>query len=267
MKFKKTKSKTLDINEEHIDWLLKACNNTRDKCLIAIIANYGFRIGEVASIRMCDVRPHISGTGYLITVPKSKTNPRIVLGLPVDAIIGSWFHDHPTPDNPNAHLFCNTQGEAFSTNTLRNRFASIEVKAKRIHPNLPHVHPHTLRHWCITQWNKIGLNITTIQQFSGHKTLAMVQKYCHLSNQDAISSMEHTYGITKTNDKINTLVLCPKCKKTNLPEAQFCGFCMSPMNLKSVEILKEKESKGLAKLIEMVKENPELADVLRDLKA
>lgn len=53
--------------------------------------------------------------------------------------------------------------------------------------------PHILRHTAITELVKAGVDLPTIQEISGHRTLAMVLRYTHLSNDhidQAVSKLE-----------------------------------------------------------------------------
>jgi integrase len=43
--------------------------------------------------------------------------------------------------------------------------------------------PHTLRHTAITRMATLGVDIKTLQQFSGHQTVAMVMRYTHAREQ------------------------------------------------------------------------------------
>ena len=44
------------------------------------------------------------------------------------------------------------------------------------------VTPHVMRHTAITQLVQAGVDLPTIQRISGHKTLAMVLRYAHVSS-------------------------------------------------------------------------------------
>ena len=52
------------------------------------------------------------------------------------------------------------------------------VIAAGLDPKL--VTPHVMRHTAITNLVKAGVDLPTIQQISGHKTLAMVMRYTHV---------------------------------------------------------------------------------------
>ena len=63
------------------------------------------------------------------------------------------------------------------------------------------VTPHVMRHTAITQLVKAGVDLPTIQRISGHKTLAMVMRYVHLSGEhidNAITAIETDFPDTIT---------------------------------------------------------------------
>ena len=70
--------------------------------------------------------------------------------------------------------------------TMARQFARAVIRA-----NLdPHeVTPHVMRHTAITQLVKAGIDLPTIQRISGHKTLAMVMRYVHLSGEHIDTAM------------------------------------------------------------------------------
>lgn len=52
------------------------------------------------------------------------------------------------------------------------------------------VTPHVMRHTGITKLVEAGVDLPTIQRISGHKTLAMVMRYVHLSDEHIDRSIE-----------------------------------------------------------------------------
>ena len=64
--------------------------------------------------------------------------------------------------------------------------------------------PHTLRHTAITRLVQAGVDLPTVQRISGHKTLAMVLRYSHVSAPHidaATAALEH--GRTGTTPKLH----------------------------------------------------------------
>lgn len=52
------------------------------------------------------------------------------------------------------------------------------------------VTPHVMRHTGITKLVEAGIDLPTIQRISGHKTLAMVMRYVHLSDDHIDRAIE-----------------------------------------------------------------------------
>jgi len=59
---------------------------------------------------------------------------------------------------------------------------------------------HTLRHTAITHLVQAGVDLPTVKRISGHKTLAMVERYSHQSgehNQAAMDKLEERISVKK----------------------------------------------------------------------
>src|SRR6266487_509158 len=60
---------------------------------------------------------------------------------------------------------------------------------------------HTLRHTAITHLVQAGVDLPTVKRISGHKTLAMVERYAHQSGTHIAAAMEKLdarYNVKKT---------------------------------------------------------------------
>jgi integrase len=70
--------------------------------------------------------------------------------------------------------------------TMQRSFERAVVRAK-LDPEK--VTPHVMRHTAITRLVEAGVDLPTIQRISGHKTLAMVLRYAHVSGSHIDSAM------------------------------------------------------------------------------
>ena len=52
------------------------------------------------------------------------------------------------------------------------------------------VSPNTLRHTAITHLVQAGVDLPTVKRISGHKTLAMVERYAHANGEHIQSAMD-----------------------------------------------------------------------------
>ncbi len=69
------------------------------------------------------------------------------------------------------------------------------------------VTPHTMRHTAITRLAETGADIVTIQEFSGHETVAMVMRYAHAQDR----------AVDRALDKMEegTVAEHPRSRKTH----------------------------------------------------
>ena len=88
----------------------------------------------------------------------------------------------PSPINP----------KSFYVN-IREPFQRV-VKESGLDPK--QINPHTLRHTTITHLVQAGVDLPTVKRISGHKTLIMVERYCHQNGehiQAAMDKLEERY--------------------------------------------------------------------------
>ena len=60
--------------------------------------------------------------------------------------------------------------------------------------------PHTLRHTTITHLVQAGVDLPTVKRISGHKTLIMVERYCHQNGEHIQAAMD------KLQDRLNKVI-------------------------------------------------------------
>lgn len=75
--------------------------------------------------------------------------------------------------------------------------------------NLTGVTPHTLRHPFASRLVMVGVDIRTVQELGGWQTLAMVERYAHLSpahKQKAVERIVSTHGSRSESDADTLLV-------------------------------------------------------------
>jgi integrase len=70
--------------------------------------------------------------------------------------------------------------------TMQRSFSRAVVRAG-LDPKA--VTPHVMRHTAITRLVQAGVDLPTIQRISGHKTLAMVLRYAHVSGAHIDAAM------------------------------------------------------------------------------
>jgi integrase len=80
--------------------------------------------------------------------------------------------------DPDGFVFA-AEGKFGRRHDMKSQFARV-VKTAGLPPKT--FTPHTMRHTAITRLMEAGVPIETVRKISGHKTLAMVQRYTHISD-------------------------------------------------------------------------------------
>ncbi len=89
-------------------------------------------------------------------------------------------------------------------NTMQKSFARAVVRAD-LDPS--RITPHVMRHTAITRLVEAGVDLRTIQTISGHKTLAMVLRYAHVSGSHidrAMDALDRTLPEPSARDQNGT---------------------------------------------------------------
>ena len=87
---------------------------------------------------------------------------------------------------------------------MRTPFHRI-VKAAGLDPT--QVVKHTLRHTAITHLVQSGVDLPTVKRISGHKTLAMVERYSHQNGEHIQSARFLTFAFKLTAPLLITVPL------------------------------------------------------------
>jgi integrase len=143
---------------------------------ILLALHTGLRQGELLTLRWRDVD---LGVGLLsVEVSKNNEKRRIPLNAPVRAVLqalphyGEWVLARPW-------------GERISRTTLYAAFGRACARA-----GIEDFHWHDLRHTFASQLVMTGVDLRTVQELVGHKTLDMTMRYSHLAPAHKAAAVE-----------------------------------------------------------------------------
>lgn len=159
----------------------KEDRNSQVYPFIVIGLDTSMRPMEILSIR----REHIDLQRRVIYIPNAKAGPR---EQPITAHLAEFLSGYlDALPGGTPWLFHSLAAKRGHATTIRKSYRRV-VKAAGLDPD--QIVRHTLRHTAITHLVQAGIDLPTVKRISGHKTLAMVERYAHQNGDHIQAAME-----------------------------------------------------------------------------
>ncbi|PVX38207.1 site-specific integrase [Janthinobacterium sp. 78] len=148
---------------------------------IVVALDTSMRTMEILSIR----KENINIAQRLIHIPNAKAGPR---DQPITAYLANFLDMHMAATSPlQPWLFPSASSRSGHAVDIRTPFIKAVIAAE-LDPR--EVLRHTLRHTTISHLVQAGVDLSTIKRISGHKTMAMVERYVHLNDEHVNAAMD-----------------------------------------------------------------------------
>lgn len=154
------------LEKEEIDTLLDACSEHL-KPVVIVALNTGMRRAEILGLKWKDIdikRKLI----YLLDTKNGEKREVPMNHLVINTLVAVAKH----PNSP--YIFCNNIGEPYYN--LRKSFFTALQKC-----GINNFHFHDLRHTFASHLIMSGIDLKTVQELLGHKSIEMTLRYSHLS--------------------------------------------------------------------------------------
>nr|WP_320160891.1 site-specific integrase [uncultured Methanoregula sp.] len=248
------------LTEEEIKKMVVACESTRDRAVIMMLYDGGFRIGELGKLTWGQVS--FDNYGVVVNVDEKTGKPRYVRLLAASSYLAKWKDDYPFDPVGNNLVFISHQKQAIAYNTMYRQIKRIAERTG-IKKN---VHPHIFRHTRITNLIEKGIPESVIKSMMwGSLTTDMFACYAHLTNRSIDDALLEQAGIKRTEKTEKKEVLapkqCPACHIINGPTARFCNQCGRSLTDEAEVQYQESASK----IREMFRENPQAQKVFIEI--
>lgn len=148
---------------------------------VVVALETSMRTMEILSIR----KENINLEQRLIYVPNAKAGPR---EQPITAYLAEFLAKHMagTPHRQ-PWLFPSPSSRSGHAVDIREPFIKAVIAAGL---DQREVLRHTLRHTTISHLVQAGVDLSTIKRISGHKTMAMVERYAHMNDEHVNAAMD-----------------------------------------------------------------------------
>jgi len=212
------------LTEEEIKKMVEACESSRDRALLMMLYDGGFRIGELGKLTWGQIS--FDKYGVVVNVDEKTGKPRYVRLLAASPYLAKWKDDYPFDPIGDNLVFISHQKKAIAYNAMYRQVRRIAertgIKKK--------VHPHIFRHTRITNLIEKGIPESVIKSMMwGSLTTDMFACYAHLSNRSIDDALLEQAGIKRIEKEKRIDVLAPRqcsaCRLINGPTARFCNQC------------------------------------------
>jgi integrase len=155
------------LSREECDRLVESCKAPHLRAIVTVALHTGMRSGEIRNLQWNDLD---FDSGFIIIRDSKNGEPRHV---PMDSTVVALFRNYPRTSG-SEFVFTNATGGRLGW--LQHGFRKALVRA-----GLTDLHFHDLRHTFASQWMMAGGELYSLKDILGHKTIAMTQRYAHLS--------------------------------------------------------------------------------------
>lgn len=161
------------LSETQVGHVIRKCRtkhcHRQDGFAIALMFEAGLRLGEVANLRIEDIR----GSEIRIQGKGGKVRLAFITDRLAQAIADSLRY-HKKSQGP---LFVSSAEKAYTCDGLRKRIKN-RFKASGII-----MHPHDLRHAFAVNWLQKGGDLRTLQRLLGHSSLDTTMRYLNITDR------------------------------------------------------------------------------------
>lgn len=166
------------LSDEEEERLMKALPTDADRQRVTVLLHTGFRRSELLGLRWKDV----DFKAGVLTIPKSKNGE--ARHVPMTTTVRSILSHLPRPLDSIVLVFPNTEGNRdlrWAQKTVPAAFRKAKIDDFRF---------HDLRHTFASRLAMEGVDLLTLKELGGWKSLPMVQRYAHLSPSHRRTAIE-----------------------------------------------------------------------------
>lgn len=189
LKFKEPAGRVRYLTEEEIDKLLNCCADYL-KPIVVTALNTGMRKGEILRLKWED----IDLKNRVITIRTSKNNEARI--IPMNDILHRELISIGAEIGPQ-YVFTHTDGRPY--HDIRGGFKATLKRA-----GIKDFRFHDLRHTFASHLAMKGVDIRTIQELLGQKTITMTMRYSHLSNKALKEAVDKLNSAKYNGTKVGT---------------------------------------------------------------
>jgi integrase/recombinase XerD len=162
-------------------------NGLRDRTALSLSVRAGMRIGEIAALKMSDVRGLDGKAVSVINLSRHQTkgnrSRRVFISDDLRKILDQYLATITDLDDSRAFIRSTRTGQHFSNISLSLRFKAIYLAAGISTSS------HSGRRTFATRLNAAGIGMRTIQNALGHANIQTTALYCDVTDDQLINAV------------------------------------------------------------------------------
>lgn len=199
-------------DRDSIKKMIKACSNLRNQLLLLLLAETGFRIGEILGIKY---NQDIDFEKHKIKVRFREDNENFARAKNAEIrnakisdetfeILQVYLAENRELLRKSEYLFVvlkgKTQGKPLTVNAVESIFGDLKKKTGL------EITPHSLRRFYANERRKQGWSILDISKGLGHKNIATTEKYLHVEEEELDEAMDQYFALNKGLYNVSQLI-------------------------------------------------------------
>ena len=230
------------LSKDEVLAVIKAARHPRNKAMVALLYEGGFRIGELASIKCKDIE--FNNYGGKVKV-RGKTGERLVPFVMSESYLKIWMSMHPLPEEDRP-LFVGLCTKSYGNSLTYTMYRNIVKRAVTDAGIKKRITPHTFRHSRATHLASTLTESEMCHYLGWELGSDMPKIYVHLSGRDIDNAIYNkVYGLkTEDSKHQNNIkpVECPRCKESCGPTSEYCYRCGMPLKEDKVFGIEKEEN-------------------------
>lgn len=167
------------LSTEEMQLMISSFSNLKHKAIVSLMYSCAMRVGEVTNLKIKDL--DTKNDKIIIKNGKGKIDRIVMLDKSLLKLLREYWHQYKT----NEYLFEGAKGLKYSEKSIQTLVKVSAAKAgikKKISS-------HSLRHSCLTQLVKDGVDLRTVQKIAGHKNINTTAGYIKLVDCDILGTI------------------------------------------------------------------------------
>ncbi|MFC7202819.1 tyrosine-type recombinase/integrase [Haloferax namakaokahaiae] len=215
--------------ESDVQPMLEACQNPRDRALIAVQFEAGCRPYELEALTVGDIFDGEHATGIHVDGKTGERAVHLIISVPY---LQAWLNEHPAPTDADAPLWSKLDvAESPSYNTFLDYFKSVAKRAGVSKPVTPRNFRKSNTRWLVIR----GMKQSRIEERQGRKqgsehTRNYLARFGDESNEKAYARL-HGVDVGETEEDVEVgPVECHRCHRETPRERDFCMWCHAALS-------------------------------------